>query len=485
MIKGMHKVWTALAFLLLLCVPRPAFALTVQAATCEMADLWTAYDAVGGASAVPGSEILVPSGSCAWSGFHVPSNVTLRAVGTVTVTMSGGVALYIDVSGGVATGRVTGFTFNCAMVQADGSGWRVDHNTFTCTYWTPIGVFAKGAAKNANVTGLVDHNQFHNASVYVYGFAGSILSDWIGDTQWTRALALGTAEAVYIEKNDFTFSVFGNTVDCETGGRYVFRQNTISDSYVEAHTARANVPSLNTVNGGFARGCRKWEIYDNTITMTSVGVANGANSRPFMLRGGTGVVYGNTVLTNNGGSWGTGDVVFDNVRSYCNSNTGIFLNQNCDALPLFYCSGTSPYDGNTTGLAGYPCLDQPGRGGDTVLLALGTYTQQTSDPVYVWNNTLNGPTTSAHANINPSGGDTGQSQNHIQSGRDFFVNVGAKPGYAAYIFPHPLDIDDSATVPAVNPLIACVYLTTLQPATFLMNSNGMTGLFKVWGTPCP
>ena len=64
-----------------------------------------------------------------------------------------------------------------------------------------------------------------------------------------------------------------------TRGRYVFRHNTVTDMYLEAHSIQGTV-----------RACRKWEIYENTITKANFDVY-----RPMFLRGGTGVVFNNTV----------------------------------------------------------------------------------------------------------------------------------------------------------------------------------------------
>jgi len=89
----------------------------------------------------------------------------------------------------------------------------------------------------------------------------------------------------------------------------------------------------------------------------------------------------------------------------------------------------------------YPMLDQPGRGsGDLIagdmqpwgpdpfntVLGGAKWPRQAADPIYLWNNTLNGQpvvVTSGYPNIQPA--------------RDFFNNT-PKPGYTPYTYPHPM-----------------------------------------------
>jgi hypothetical protein len=53
-----------------------------------------------------------------------------------------------------------------------------------------------------------------------------------------------------------------------------------------------------------------------------------------------------------------------------------------------------------------------------------------SDPIYIWNQTGSDAYTWS----------IGQSAwiPYVQLGRDIFVNMGAKPGYAKFTYPHPL-----------------------------------------------
>lgn len=377
------------------------------AASCQPADVQNAINSAG-----VGDTVTVPAGSCAWDWMGLPpdKHLTIQGAGTgqTIIAAVGSTSLYVA-PGNV---RVTGFTFTCgnAAVVIDGEDWRIDHNEFTCD-WFNAGVEVTTQRLKANPRGLVDHNTFLNRRIMVFSYPASTMGELHGTTQWSDPLALGTAEAVYIEDNTITYTVFGNAVDCETAGRYVFRHNTVIDTYLEAHSIQ-----------GTNRACRKWEIYENTITKANYDVF-----RAMFIRGGTGVVFNNTVK----GPFGERTIAIDNVRSIQTVQP-----------PFGPCDGKSPYDGNQDA-TGWPCLDQIGRGGDSAPFN-GTPPPypppQNSEPAYFWNNTIDG----APMGVSVDNG----ADKSIKANRDFFANVGAKPGYVPYVYPHPLQ--GSPTPPALK-----------------------------------
>ena len=90
--------------------------------------------------------------------------------------------------------------------------------------------------------------------------------------------------------------------------------------YLEAH-------SIQQTN----RACRKWEIYENTIAQVNYPVY-----RSMFIRGGTGVVFNNTVT----GAFGERTIALDNSRSATSAGTVFNV-----------CDGHQLWDGNadTTG----------------------------------------------------------------------------------------------------------------------------------------
>jgi hypothetical protein len=213
---------------------------------------------------------------------------------------------------------------------------------------------------------------------------------------------LGTGNAIFIEDNTFNYSALNDgAYDAYDGARYVFRHNTVNGTNIGNHG----------FDSGGARSPRNWEIYSNTFNNTGDHIFTTIN-----LRGGSGVIFNNTV-TSNGGSY-DGFVILRNYRS----DSG-YTSANGNSWDT--CDGTSKYDGNTPGFQGWPCRDQIGRG-----------MNQTSTPVYLWNNNFKG-STSVQADIEAYQDNTRAVTYHILPGRDYFDNT-PMPGYTPYTYPHPL-----------------------------------------------
>jgi hypothetical protein len=370
-------------------------AAVIRATSCSQTHVQTAIG-----MATTGDTVLVPSGSSIWtSGVSIPNSkkITLQGAGmgsTIITANPIGMVVELNQSGS----RVTGFRFNNGTVRVDGHGWRVDHCKF---YNNQVleGVYAYGAVLNDHPTGIVDHCDFTNSRVLALGTSAMLSENSTQHFLWAQPLTLGTGDAVYVEDCTFLATVLYNAIDSNYGGNYVLRYCTLVDIYIEAHSVQGN-----------NRAARSWEIYENTIRQSAMGVY-----MPFRLRGGTGVVFNNTIS----GTFGYPQIGLDNIRS-CNN-----------VAPWGLADGTSPADGNTPGQKGWPCRDQIGRSTDQwVWTTSNPYPPQASAPAYFWNNWhASSPVVGVNCQCTQSGLD-------IQEGRDYFNTQ--KPGYAAYTYPHPL-----------------------------------------------
>ncbi len=399
--------------LLILCVfPTHVLATTYPAATCSVADINTA---IGLAS--DGDTVTVPAGNCTWSSDVSITNkgITLQGNGTgstnITYSFTPGTNDGILEINNDDTGsfRITGFTFKGDTGTNNGKNrvidilgtdksWRIDNCDFEDGYsgsWkTGIAIFINGYTN-----GVIDHCNFTTAAKEVI----QVLDN--GGTAWSRASSFGGSDNVFIEDCVFT-NTSGDTgavhqVLGEGGGRYVFRYNTASDGDIDAHGYCGNP----------AGGTRHYEIYNNTFSATM------GRTYGFYLRGGTGVVYNNTI--NNAGDL---NIVYAlTVHRIQRSTCGFSI---CCCV--------------------YPCDQQIGRG----------LNEDTLDPLYIWNNTIDGVPVIAELALKDfapdgcaAGGECGVAQNqadYIQENRDYYLS--ARPGYTPYTYPHPLNSGEIVTV---------------------------------------
>ena len=441
-----------------------------------------------------GDTVTIPAGTVTWtSGVSIGKAITLQGAGIgATVILED----LVNDEGAIAFDTVLGklyrlsglefrggsrsdkFGKGCVILRGTGKSVRVDHCKFDGL--NNRGVFCRDA-----VCGVLDHNIFisRNASQLIAIYHDEWNGGQWGDGSWGSPLEWGGPDALYIEDNDFSSDPpdYYALMDEYAGARFVFRHNTVSNM---------NIGSHGTGSTGRYRSVRFWEIYDNTF------IANPRTAENVIqIRGGTGVVFGNTVtgfdkfLTlhtyrfyQNFNNWGRSDGLspWD-----LNDPVGVFLSGTAaagstdmtlvvaganwatdqwegytvidtDTKSLLYPEGSfqSCVLGNTrdtiTVKAGSQTVSKPFAPGDhfeirRVLLSLDqvgastcdilsssssptpVWLHQTIDPVYVWNNTLNGTANGAVA----------LADTPIIEGLHFFNNV-PKPGYAPYTYPHPL-----------------------------------------------
>jgi hypothetical protein len=449
----------------------------VKAASVGRDHVQAAIDA-----AAPGDTVVVPAGIVTWSsGVSIPSgkDITLQGagIGKTVVRQSTGTIISL----GNTSSRLTGFTLTRAadvtdqIIHVAGAGWRLDNCRFEGSSSVhTMGVRAFYAPDSpGHPDGLIDNCQFWNAKVMAIGDNGAKLRDRL---VWAEPLGLGTDKAIYVEDCTFTLTRNGNVMDSNFGARFVFRYNDVTDGYIEARGMEHNE----------RRGTRKWEIYGNTIRKADL------NQLFWIyLRGGSGVVFGNSFLAPQGDgsdylavdvrravqglslgqdslrdgneaiSGGTGahsgsngaTVLSDSTKKWTSnvlvspgSGRGAFWIYNLTSgasaqitantattisAPL---TGGSRQTWNTgdkykvTG--GSWSRDGIGRSKDAYVATSTSWAPQERDPAYFWSNTKNG--------VYIPVGVRNQCGFWCVKGRDYFDNAGPKPGYVPFTYPHPL-----------------------------------------------
>lgn len=425
---------------------------TYNAASCNSSDVQTALNSAvsSGRSAVT---VTIPAGTCTWStgvSVTVPSstpNFTLIGAGNQSVVGGGDATVIVDnisrTGSDIATIHVTpggaGTTFRLSGVTLQqsscgsscltyngligingganqGSQVRIDH-----IHCINIAALCGGVD---NIYGVVDHSLFDQPAGAQQGAIRVNADQWGGQTQgngsWSSPSNFGSGNFFFYEDNVFNN---GFATDCEVGGRYVFRYNTVKNSYIQTHRLQFDVLA-----------CRELEAYNNTFIGT---LSNATSYAALFLTNGTGVIWGNTVT-------GTGYSHFVQFVNQRRLNTDIlsappngwgmcgttYANTGGSNSP----NGPSNWDGNQDS-SGYPCINQIGRGAGDLIQGytpkvcdktssqcannnyMGSWPNEALEPVYEWNDTLSSGDVYVYAN-DPT----------IQKNRDFYTSTVAFNG---------------------------------------------------------
>jgi hypothetical protein len=276
---------------------------------------------------------------------------------------------------------------------------------------------------------------------------GAPATSWTTASNWGAADTTGQAN-IYLETSDF--EAYLNSTDNDDSCRSVWRYNLMNNAGFGTHGA-------DTSN----YGQRYFEAYNN------VGVFNGYSDGStfnmnwwFFVRGGTYVIYDNTLTELTSQDYGT--------KSDVNMTT-MNLQRNAGPNPCWGAAPTTPGEYyhaprqvgfgyvTGTGTANYSPDNVVNSKTDSI-----TYVGD-SEPAYIWANSrqpLTNVTTEDYGsgNTNSCTGSTyDTSANYIVSGRDYFNGSTAKPGYTPYTYPHPLVGGTSSTTSTPAPPV-------LQPA---------------------
>ncbi len=394
---------------LLLLASRAANAQVINANSCSFADVNTALGLVTAST----TQVNIPAcpGGTAWTtaiNFTVPAgSTTLSIIGAGNLSTTGGgdqtviqdnigdhfAVMNITTN---ATGflRVAGLTFKAGsgtikddgfiLISGPSSNVRVDHCHFNATTGGSEGT--RGGVSTSDVYGVIDHNILDlgtpseiNGIVNTNPGAGSF-----GDETWAAATALGSRNFLFEEDNVFNG---GASNDCQHGGRFVIRHNTLNTTSIQTHP---------TGGAGRGRGCRAWEFYGNTLNTSNS--SPGPQFNAFFLSSGTGVIWGNSAPTGyeqfltihamRKDSTTYGESGTPSGWGYCGTSSGL--------------GGDGSHWDQTQGSSGYACLDQPGRGKGDMLQGQfpnacdqttgcatfnGTWPNEALEPVYEWSDT--------------------------------------------------------------------------------------------------
>jgi hypothetical protein len=328
--------WAPLAMVILGSFGSPCSAKTINAASCQFSDV---SNAVAQASA--GDTVQLPAGTATWSQTLTINGVSLLGAGTnatilideesrsaatpqiiVLNAVAGTLSEIskIQFQGGLTN---TGENYYGAIAASGipGSSWRIDNNFFN-------GLYAKNIATYGNSMSVIDHNAFFEKSISIECNSYA-QSDGQGDQSWhlPAAYGLNSSNVLYVENNFFTnlepYVASVGACDAEGGGRIVFRYNTVWNDCFNNH---------GTESGGRIRSARSFEIYGNTFTCPQ-----GSPLYPIyaamLIRGGSGVIFSNTVTGYNA------TVALRNYRYTCS-----YLSK---WSPFAGASGLSPYDSNS------------------------------------------------------------------------------------------------------------------------------------------
>ncbi len=343
--------------------------------------------------------------------------------------------------------RLTGFTFEtngssqpnyhgAIQVTGNSAAVRLDHLDVNMpVHLTELGVFGC-------VYGVFDHSiltlgagTVDNGVRFYQGTCGGDATS-VGNGQWNEASSLGSAGSFYMENDVFNGGTAGTGAgipfvnDCLNGGRFVVRFSTLNGAQVQEHATGA-------VQNPPQRGCRVFEVYENTFANGGTMSSTVPGQRGLFLTSGTGMIWGNSVT---GYYYSFVDGLIDIAAPQSN------YNQVSPPAGWGYCStapqngvvGPSNWNGNKSGQNGYPCIDQMGRGqgdllqgsfstvcdvtsgGCTAGTYTGTWPNQFLEPIYEWLDSWQAPP-------DTSSGFWSQ-ENQVTQNQDYYLNSNLASG---------------------------------------------------------
>ncbi|MEZ0392145.1 MAG: Ig-like domain-containing protein [Pseudobdellovibrionaceae bacterium] len=411
---------------LLLQVSVSAQAATISASDCSQSSVQAAIN-----SAAVNDIVSVPAGSCTWSSLNINKAVHVKGAGIGQSRINlGGESSISKQSAGVV--RVSGFSFTKSGGGNASKGFRIGGS-----WKNAQPVVIEGNDFNISGTGLIETNTAGGVIIAGNSFTGAwddsflqLKDDGDSEGSWSTADSIGSRDTsgklnTYVEDNTF----YGGTnqgIDADDASRVVYRYNTLTYSSFNSH-GRDTSPI----------GVRHFEIYNNNFKYPGGSTQLANQNWQIWIRGGTGVIYNNQI-TDITGYWGNKTEIKFSFRGAE------------DVRPQGACSNVR-----------YPVPAQIGQNHNG--------TSSFTDPLYLWGNTG-----AVNFGIgwdwgNPCGFDI---NTFFQWNRDAVNGASAKPGYAAYAYPHPLRAGGSLPPPPPANVGPSVSITSPSSgASFSAGSN--------------
>lgn len=392
---------------------------TINAASCSSTDVNSAI-----AYAATGDIVNIPAGNCTWNSTVIVNKaITLFGVGKKQTIVTKGITKCLAITSSNANVKNIGFVTDTNssgndFISVSGvNQWTISGCSFDQTVKAITGYVINLTSQPSNTTNTI--GVIFDNDIMMSG--EQVLNRGPCDS-WDTSNSIGGEENLFVEGNTFTMRPGGSTGywDCNANARTVFRYNTFNGVYIDAHGSWSNYSQCSPE---YHPSARHTEIYNNAwdgnVGWTSI-----------YIRGGTGVIFNNTVSNTNYG-WIMLDEYY--VRSGKLSDS---------SWPYFPSACACDAD--------YPVIYQIGRGlNNKTNPAYGS--NQESEPMFIWNNTKDGSSLTLTAN--PYGGPSSACKTYcnnqsesvadfVASGRDYYTRAPQAGDYLAdytsYPCPHPL-----------------------------------------------
>ena len=376
----------------------------IVASSASRADVQAAVNA-----ASDGDTVLIPNGSATWtSGITTTKQIIIKAQNytptsggstsrNVTLTASSSGQLFNFTTGNTAHCGLVGIRFNegsqSRYISVTGSGSK-PMLVADCTFEFPIayGNNPGDAFIAWEALGGVFWNCYFISNRTSNSQVGGLGCFFTSPRSWETASTMGDDDTngdvnLYVE--DSTMIDCELLFDVDQAGRFVLRNSSMDGSALLTH---------GFTSGPYGGG-RHVEVYDNTFESSDPVEAINLSGRYFWLRAGTCVITDNDFA---------GPV---DTASYG---------------PTIVCLQI----GDNTAPSGSDAAMQPGWGHNG--------TTDIREPIYIWDNT---GAMGSEWNFNDSSGSWSSVTNVAsapgEANAEIFVDLGAKPGYSKYTYPHP------------------------------------------------